>query len=364
MTVKEISDILEELAPLPFAEDFDNVGLLVGSPQQKVTGVLVTLDTLEVVVDEAIAKNCNLIVSFHPIIFKGLKKITGKNYVERVVLKAIANNIAIYSMHTALDNSKMGVNAKICEVLGIQNPKILIPKRGTIKKLTTYAPLHAVEDVKMALFSAGAGEIGNYSNCSFSAEGTGSFKPSEGTQPTLGKVGQLHYEKEEQIQVIYSFEREHQITKTLFEAHPYEEVAYEIVTLENINQDIGMGMVGTLAKEVEETEFLASVKKKMKASVVRHSELLDKKVRKVAVLGGSGAFAIGAAKHSGADVFITSDIKYHEFYQAEKQLVIADIGHFETEQFTKDLLVDYLIKKIPNFAISLSESITNPIKYL
>lgn len=364
MTVKDITNVLEELAPLAHAEEFDNVGLLVGDPNASLKGILVTLDTLENVVDEAIAKQCNLIVSFHPIIFKGLKKITGSNYVERVVIKAIANNIAIYSMHTALDNSNLGVNAKICEVLGIQNPKILIPKNGTIKKLTTYAPLNAVQSIKEALFKAGAGDIGNYSNCSFSTEGTGSFKPGEGTNPATGSRGELHLEPEAQIHMIFSFEKEREVLSALFKNHPYEEIAYEVSTLENTNQDIGMGMIGSLKTPIEEASFLQFVKEKMQASVVRHSELLGKQVKKVAVLGGSGTFAISAAKNAGADVFITADIKYHEFYQAEKQLVIADIGHFETEQFTKDLLVDYLIKKIPNFAISLSESITNPIKYL
>ncbi|WP_420602493.1 Nif3-like dinuclear metal center hexameric protein [Flagellimonas sp.] len=364
MTVKDITKILEELAPLAHAEEFDNVGLLVGNHTMDVSGILVTLDTLESVVDEAIAKKCNLIVSFHPIVFKGLKKITGSNYVERVVIKAIANNIAIYSMHTALDNSNMGVNAKICEVLGIQNPKILIPKKGTIKKLTTYVPLENVETVKSALFAAGGGAIGKYSNCSFSLEGLGSFKAEEGTNPTLGKIGETHLEKEAQINMIFSFEREKAVLNALFEAHPYEEVAYEITTLNNANQDIGMGMVGTLEHEMDELTFLNEIKKRMNASVIRHSQLLNKKVKRVAVLGGSGAFAITAAKRANADIFITADLKYHQFYEAEQQLVIADIGHFETEQFTKDLLVDYLIKKIPNFAISLSESITNPIKYL
>ncbi|MEM9650126.1 MAG: Nif3-like dinuclear metal center hexameric protein, partial [Bacteroidota bacterium] len=346
MTVKEITDILEELAPLSHAEDFDNVGLLVGDPKQKVTGVLVTLDTLENVVDEAIQKRHNLIVSFHPIIFKGLKKITGSTYVERVVLKAITNNIAIYSMHTALDNSKMGVNAKICEVLGIQNPQILIPKSNTIKKLVTYVPLKEVESVKKALLAAGAGDVGNYSNCSFSTEGIGSFMPGENANPSLGQQGSIHYENEAQIHVIYSFEREKDVLSSLFSSHPYEEVAYEITTLGNTNQDIGMGMIGTLPEPLDEQSFLLHVKDKMHASVIRHSEFLGKKVLKVAVLGGSGAFAISAAKKAGADVLVTADIKYHEFYQAEKQLIIADIGHFETEQFTKDLLVDYLIKKI------------------
>lgn len=364
MTVKDITKILEELAPLAHAEEFDNVGLLVGDYHTTVKGILVTLDTLESVVDEAIAKEYNMIVSFHPIIFKGLKKLTGSSYVERTVLKAITNNIAIYSMHTALDNSNMGVNAKICEVLGIQNPKILIAKSGTIKKLTTYAPVAKANDIKSALFKAGAGEVGNYSNCSFSSEGVGSYKAGEKTNPTLGKIGEIHFEKETQINVIFSFEKEKKVLTALFGNHPYEEVAYEIITLENTNQEIGMGMVGTLETEMDESTFLQFVKRKMKTSVIRHSKLLGKKVKKVAVLGGSGAFAISAAKKVNADVFITSDIKYHQFYEAEGQLVLADIGHFETEQFTKDLLVDYLIKKIPNFAISLSESITNPIKYL
>ncbi|MFN3138947.1 MAG: Nif3-like dinuclear metal center hexameric protein [Allomuricauda sp.] len=364
MTVNDIAKVLEELAPLAHAEDFDNVGLLVGDPNMKVEGALVTLDTLENVVDEAIAKECNLIISFHPIIFKGLKRLTGATYVERVVLKAVANNIAIYSMHTALDNSKMGVNAKICEVLGIKNPQILIPRSNSIKKLTTYAPVADAENIKRALFKAGAGEIGNYSNCSFSLEGTGSFKAGNGANPTVGKLGEVHFEKEAQINVIYSFEREKSILNALFEAHPYEEVAYEVLTLENSNQDLGMGMIGTLDTEMDEKEFLIRTKERLNAKVVRHSELLGKKVNKVAVLGGSGAFAIGAAKKAGADIFISADMKYHDFYQAENQLVIADMGHFETEQFTKDLLVDYLTKKIPNFAVSLSESITNPIKYL
>lgn len=364
MTVNDIAKILEELAPLAHAEDFDNVGLLVGNPSMTVNGILVTLDTLENVVDEAITKKCNLIVSFHPIIFKGLKRITGSNYVERVVLKAIEHKIAIYSMHTALDNSKMGVNAKICEVLNIKNPEILMPRKGAIKKLTTYAPLADAEKIKSALFEAGAGEIGKYSNCSYSLDGVGSFKAGDQANPTVGKIGEIHLEKETQINVIFSFEKEKGILQALSDSHPYEEIAYEVITLENAHQDIGTGMIGTLTEEMDEKEFLLFVKNRMKAKVVRHSNLLGKKVKKVAVLGGSGAFAIGAAKKAKADMYISADFKYHDFFQAENQLVIADIGHFETEQFTKDLLVDYLTKKIPNFAVSLSESITNPIKYL
>ncbi|WP_422859247.1 Nif3-like dinuclear metal center hexameric protein [Flagellimonas sp. S174] len=364
MRVKDVAQILEELAPLAHAEDFDNVGLLVGNPENEVTGILVTLDTLENVVDEAIERGHNLIVSFHPIIFKGLKRLTGANYVERAVIKAITNQIAIYSIHTALDNNQFGVNRKICEVLGIKNPEILIPKDKTLKKLTTYVPQKEAESLKHALFHAGAGSIGKYSHCSFSSEGLGSFQAEEGANPTLGMVGETHFEKEIQVNVVFSFEKEKAITKVLKENHPYEEVAYEIYSMDNTNSYLGMGMLGTLEESIKEEDFLKEVKQKMKVPSIRHSKLLGKKIKKVAVLGGSGAFAIGAAKRAKADIFLTADLKYHQFFEAENQIVLADIGHFESEQFTKDLLVDYLTKKIPNFAVALSESITNPIKYL
>ena len=364
MTIKEITTILEELAPLGQAEDFDNVGLLVGDEGTKVTGVLVTLDTLENVVDEALAKKCNLIVSFHPILFDGLKKITGRNYVERVLIKAIRNDIAIYSMHTALDNAANGVNARICKELGIQNPKILIPKKGMLKKLTTYVPKENADVLKEALFASGAGHIGNYSHCSFGVEGEGSYRAGADAKPAKGEIGKTHFEPEICLTMVFTACDEGKVLKALIENHPYEEVAYEILTLENTNPTIGMGMIGELEQSIADIDFLKLVKQKMNAEGIRHSKLLHKKIRKVAVLGGSGAFAIGAAKRAGADMFITSDIKYHQYYEAEDEMVIADIGHFETEQFTKNLLVDYLKEKMPNFAVRLSESRTNPINYL
>jgi dinuclear metal center YbgI/SA1388 family protein len=364
MNVKEVTDILEKLAPLGQAEDFDNVGLLVGRDDAQVTGILVTLDTLEIVIDEAIAHNCNLIVSFHPIIFGGLKKLTGTNYVERVVIKAIHNHLAIYSMHTALDNVVLGVNAKICEVLGIKKAKILIPKKGTIKKLTTYVPLDNAQSLKEALFEAGAGQIGNYSHCSFCTDGVGSFRAGQDAKPVKGKIGTTHYENETQLSVIFSSVDQKKILKGLFENHPYEEVAYEVYTLENTDANIGLGMIGQLEAPVEEIDFLKQIKQKMGAKGIRHSRPLGRKIKKIAVLGGSGAFAISAAKAAGAELFITADVKYHQFYQGENEMMIADIGHYETEQFTKNLLVDYLKEKIPNFAVRLSESQTNPINYL
>ena len=364
MTVKDVISHLEELAPLATAEDFDNVGLLVGQKQTKVTGVLVTLDTLEAVVDEAIKNKCNLIVSFHPIIFKGLKSLTGKNYVERTVLKAIKNDIAIYAIHTALDNSFNGVNAMMCEKLGLINRQILIPQTSSIKKLVTYVPISSADTVRMALFNAGAGSIGNYDNCSFNVEGVGTFNGNEDSNPVVGTKGNTHSEKEIQINVTYNKHIQHAILQALFSSHPYEEVAYEITTLENQNQNLGMGMVGEFKDAITEDEFLKTLKSTFNCGVVRHSNTIGTPIKKVAVLGGSGAFAIGAAKSKQADAYVTADLKYHEFYQAEDSILLADIGHYESEQFTKELLHSYITKKFTNFATVLSKTNTNPIKYL
>ena len=363
MIVQDVIDHLEELAPLAYAEDFDNVGLLVGNKHEKVTGILVTLDTLETVVDEAIENKCNMIVSFHPIVFKGLKKITGKTYVERVVIKAIQHNIAIYSIHTALDNALQGVNDMICNQLELVNKRILIPQTATIKKLTTYVPKNEAEDLRSALFNIGAGSIGNYNDCSFNVEGYGTFNGNHNSNPTKGEKGTIHTEEETQISVAFPKHLESKILQTLFKTHSYEEVAYEVTTLENKNQNIGMGMIGEFENPMETQEFLNHVKTKMKTNCIRHSASLNKPIKKVAVLGGSGSFAIQSAKAAGADAFITADLKYHDFFTAENSILLADIGHYESEQFTKNGLVAHLTKKITNFAVVLSKTNTNPVKY-
>ncbi len=364
MKIKEVIALLEELSPLAYSEDFDNTGLLVGDENTTVSGILVTLDTLETVVDEAIEKKCNLIVSFHPIIFSGLKKITGKTYVERVLQKAIKHDIAIFSNHTALDNSWNGVNAMICEKLGLKKRQILLPQHGTIKKLVTFVPSKNAEDLRNALFAVGAGSLGNYENCSFNIEGKGSFKGNENSSPVVGKKGEMHFEDEIQIGITFAKHLESRILKALFQSHPYEEVAYEITTLENQNQHIGMGMVGEFENAKDEKEFLDFLKKTMETACVRHSRLLNRKIKKVAVLGGSGSFAIDAAKRAGADAFVSADFKYHDFFKAENTILLADIGHYESEQYTKDLLHSFLNKKIISFAVLLSQTNTNPISYL
>ncbi|GGE17791.1 Nif3-like dinuclear metal center hexameric protein [Psychroflexus salis] len=363
MILQEVISFLEDFAPTHYAEDFDNVGLLVGDTNQKVNGILVSLDCLEATIDEAIQKKCNCVVAFHPIIFKGLKKITGKNYVERTLIKAIQNSIAIYAIHTALDNHYQGVNYQMGKQLGLQNMEILIPKQKSIKKLTTYVPKKHAQKVKEALFKAGAGNIGNYSNCSFTVEGNGTFLGSETSNPQYGEKGKLQIEAETQINITFDAHLTLQVISTLIKNHPYEEVAYEVETLENTNQQRGIGMSGYLKKPISEKDFIQLLKNTFGTPVIRHSDYLGKPIHKIAVLGGSGAFAISKAKAVQADAYVTADLKYHDFYQAENKILLADVGHYESEQYTKALLLALLQEKFTNFAIVLSEINTNPIQY-
>ncbi|MES2543770.1 MAG: Nif3-like dinuclear metal center hexameric protein [Bacteroidota bacterium] len=364
MKIKEILSVLEEMAPLAYAEDFDNVGLLVGNQELEATGVLVCHDALEEVINEAIEQKCNLVVCFHPILFSGLKKITGKNYVERAIIKAIKNDIAIYSVHTALDNDIQGVNKIFCNALGLINTKILIPKQNFIRKLITYTVPENAEKLRNALFENGAGTIGNYDHCSFNSEGFSTYKGNEFSNPVIGEKGKLEIGNEIKIEVTFEKHLQSKILKALFSNHIYEEVAYEIYSLNNEHQNIGLGMIGELESPMQEKAFLLFVKQKMQADGIRHSEFTGKEIKKVAVLGGSGSYAIKNAIAAGADTFLTADLKYHQFYEAENQLLLADIGHFESERYTKNYIVEYLTKKMPNFAIILSEVNTNPVKYL
>jgi dinuclear metal center YbgI/SA1388 family protein len=364
MRLSGLIKYLEEFAPPNYQEDYDNSGLLIGQPEQEVVAALVALDCTEAIIDEAIAHGCNLVITHHPIVFKGLKKITGKTYVERVVLKAIKNNIALYAIHTNLDHVKHGVNGVICERLGLKNVKILSPKGNLLKKLVTFCPADFAPRVREALSAAGAGNIGNYSDCSFSVDGVGTFKAGEDTDPYVGVQGELHQEDEARIEVVFLAQQQRRIILALLENHPYEEVAYDIYALENTLENVGAGMVGWLEEPLEGLAFLNLVKDRMDAAVVRHTSLLPKKIKKVAVCGGSGSFLLQQAIAAGADAFVTADFKYHEFFDADNKLVIADIGHFETEQFTSGLLIDIIQEKFPNFAIRLTEHNTNPVNYL
>ena len=364
MKLSELTSFLETIAPLAYQEDYDNSGLIVGNPDKEVSGALISLDCTEAIVDEAIENGFDLIISHHPIVFKGLKKLNGKNYVERVVIKAIRHDIAIYAIHTNFDHVLTGVNAKICAKLGLSDCKILSPKKDLLKKLVTFCPQAQAGQLRESLFRSGLGNIGNYSECSFNATGLGTYKGNEDSKPFVGRKGEQHHEPEVRIEAIYPANRERQILLALHEAHPYEEVAYDLYPLSNSYHEVGAGMIGWLAEEVDELEFLKFVKEQLHAKVIRHTDLKNKKVKRVAVCGGAGSFLLPLAISADADMFITSDYKYHQFFDADKKIVIADVGHFESEQFTQELLLDLITEKFHNFALRLTVQNTNPINYL
>ncbi len=364
MKIKDITDYLETIAPLEYQESYDNSGLIVGEKNNLVKRLLITLDVTEPVIEEAIQEKCQLIIAHHPIVFGGLKKFNGKNYVERVVMKAIKHDIAIYAIHTNYDNVFNGVNSEICRRLSLNNCQILSPKGQLLKKLYTFIPVAHYEDVTQAVFEAGAGHIGNYSETGFSIEGVGTFKGNEFSNPSIGKKGFREKVSEVKFETIFPANIERQVVSALLKAHPYEEVAYDIIGLDNQYSKVGSGIIGNLKKPMEELTFLKKVKKSLKTECIRYTDLREKPVYKVAVCGGSGRFLLNSAMAAGADVLITGDFKYHDFFDAEGKIVVADVGHYESEQFTKDLLLQQLSEKFPIIATRISSINTNPIKYL
>jgi dinuclear metal center YbgI/SA1388 family protein len=363
MKIKELTTYLEQFAPLAYQESYDNAGLIVGNPNEYISGVLVTLDSTEAVIDEAIAKGCNVVVAHHPIVFKGLKKLTGKNYVERTIIKAIKNDVAIYATHTNLDSVVGGVNFKIAQKLDLQQVKILSPKNQVLLKLVVFVPISNTKAVLDALHEAGAGVIGNYSNVSFRGEGTGAFRPNELANPSIGAANVDEEVHENRVEVIFPSYLKNQVLAAMHRSHIYEEVAHDIIALENQNPAVGSGAIGELSEAMSEKDFLRYLKEKMNVSVIRHTNLLGKPIKRIALCGGSGGFLLNEAVAQNADVFITADYKYHEFFDADNRIIIADIGHYESEQFTKELLKDYICKKMINFAVHLSETPTNPVSY-
>lgn len=364
MVLSSVISALESIAPIAYQESYDNSGLATGDPGMEISGILVCLDVTPEIIDEAISKKANLIVSHHPVVFSPLKQLTGRNPAEKIMISAIKNNIALYSAHTNLDNIITGVNKAICDKLELTNTKILVPKAHILKKIVTFAPHSHADAVRKAMFEAGAGHIGNYDSCSFNAEGKGSFRAGEEASPFVGRIGEIHFEDEIRIEVIFPSPLQSAVIKAMIDAHPYEEVAYDIYPLENTFQQVGSGMTGELEQETNEKDFLNHIKQVFNCKTLRHSKLLNKPLRKIAVCGGSGSFLIKEAIKAGAGLFLTGEIKYHQFFDADDRIVLADIGHFESEQFTIQIIYDILVKNFPNFAIHFSHINTSPIYYL
>ncbi len=361
MKIFEITQFLEKIAPSAYQENYDNAGLIVGNPQTEITKILISLDCIEKTIDEALEKGCNMIIAHHPIVFKGLKRLNGNGYVERTVLKAIKNDVAIFAIHTNLDNVKNGVNFKIAEKLGLKNIKILAPKNQTLQKLTIFVPLDHTQKLLNALANAGAGQIGNYKNCSFRTQGTGTFMPTEQSNAFIGEKNQQEEVQENRVEVIFPFPLQSQIMRAMHENHPYEEVAYFLQNVENTNQEVGAGAIGELENEMSEMDFLKFLKETMQTSCVKHTQLLGKNIKKVALCGGSGSFLLGNAIRQKADVYVSADFKYHEFFDADNKIVIADIGHYESEQYTSELLNDFIKKQFPTLETHITTQNTNPV---
>lgn len=364
MKIKEIVGALERFAPLPLQDGFDNAGLQIGLTDVEATGALLCLDVTEAVLDEAITLGYNLVISHHPLIFKGYKSITGKDYVERCILKAIKNEIVIYSAHTNLDNVMGGVNYKIAEKIGLHEVNVLAGKEESLLKLVTFVPSEHIEKVRSALFKAGCGNIGNYDSCSYAVEGLGTFRAGEGTNPYCGNIGELYSEPEIRLETILPSFKMNEVMKTLIQAHPYEEPAFDFYPVKNVWGQAGSGIIGQLKEPMTELEFLKLVKKTFEVGCVKHNKLSGKLIEKVALCGGAGAFLIPKAIAQGADVFITGEIRYHEYFGHENNILLAEIGHYESEQYTKEILYSIIENTFPNFQIQISKVNTNPIKYL
>ena len=364
MKIKEIVCALEQFAPLPLQDGFDNAGLQIGLTDAEAAGALLCLDVTEAVLDEAIALGFNLVISHHPLIFKGYKSITGKDYVERCILKAIKNDIVIYSAHTNLDNAQGGVNFKIAEKIGLKNIRILEPRENCLMKLVTFVPFAQADAVRQALFSVGCGNVGNYDSCSYNLNGEGTFRAKEGTHPFCGTIGELHREGEVRIETILPSFKKAEAIKALLMAHPYEEPVFDLYPLQNDWKQAGAGVVGELEESETELDFLRRIKRTFEVSCLRHNKLTGREVQKVALCGGAGAFLLPQAIQAGADVFITGEIKYHDYFGHEGNILMAEIGHYESEQYTKEIFYSIIRDLFPNFALQLSKINTNPIKYL
>jgi dinuclear metal center YbgI/SA1388 family protein len=364
MKIKDIISCLESFAPLSFQESYDNAGLITGNPDQTLKSVLLSIDVTEEVIGEAVSLGAGLIISHHPVLFSAIRRLVGDNYVERCILKAIRNDIALYAMHTNIDAVRDGVNRIICDKIGLENSRILLPRQEELRKLVFFVPPDHARAVREKIFEAGAGVIGNYDQCSFNAEGEGTFRGSEETNPYVGKKGELHHEKELRVETIYPKHRQSAVISALLTAHPYEEVAYDIYPIENLYPGAGMGMIGQLPEPVAEIHFLKQIKKQFLTGIIRHTRLLNRNIGTVAVCGGSGSSLLKEAIRQKADIFITGDFKYHQFFEADGEILIVDIGHYESEQFTTEIFHEILLKNFPTFAIHFSKINTNPVNYL
>jgi dinuclear metal center YbgI/SA1388 family protein len=363
MIVKNLIKHIETWAPPGIAWEKDNVGLQLGSTQSQITNVLLCLEVDSKVVDDAIKKRCNLIISHHPLIFTPLKSITDRDNQSDLIKKIIKNDINVFSAHTNLDFAKDGVSFQLAKKLKLQQIRFLKNLSSNQYKIVVFVPEKFVEKVASAMHIAGGGQIGDYSNCSFRIVGQGTFKGSNSTNPFVGIKGNLEYVREIRLEMIANSFDLPKILSAMKESHPYEEVAYDLYKLNNENVNFGMGAIGVLNQSMTKEEFLFYVSKSLKIKNFRYNSGKKNKIRTVAVCGGSGSDLADEAIKQNADAFITADVKYHKFQDVQNKILLIDAGHYETEIF----ILDELKRRIQKFLNNGNNKVykykgsTNPI---
>lgn len=354
---------IEQWAPFSWQESYDNAGLILGDPDRNVTEALVCFDVTPEVVDEAVRIGAGLIVSHHPAIFKGIKRINPASRLGYMIKQSLCHDIAWCALHTNLDNTLNGVNSYLCEQLGLKDVQPLAPLQDIYGKLQVYVPEAYAEKLRQALAEAGCGAGARYDACSYSSRGEGRFRAGSQAHPFSGQIGELHCEAECKIECLYPLHKTRQVLDVLRTNHPYEEPAFDLLPLRNEATGQGAGAIGNLQESMQETELLDKLKELTGTHCIRHSGFRGRKIRRIALCGGSGGSFIGNACARQADAYITGDLKYHDFADAGSGTWLVDIGHFESEKFAMELIFRFIRKNFPNFAVSISEQARNPVSF-
>ncbi len=365
MKLNDLIKKIEKKYPLNLAYDWDNVGLIVGDFDSDIKRILVTLEANENVIDEAISKDIDLIVTHHPFLFRKINKVNTRDLKGRLIHKLIKNDISLYSMHTNFDIAFDGLNDYFMEIMGFENTKILdVTKSETLYKVAVYVPKSHENIVREALGNSGAGYIGNYSNCTFNISGIGTFKPEENTNQFIGEIGEIEKVDEIKIETIVPQGILQKVIDKMIKSHPYEEVAYDIYKLENKGKSIGLGRYASLERESDLQALCDKIKLKLNMNHIRVVGDLNKKIKKVAVVTGAGSDMVSLAKSKNCDVIITGDVKYHEAQDAlDMGMAIVDCGHFDTEDIFKDVMKRFL-DTIGDIETIRTEVNLNPFKII
>lgn len=356
---------MERWAPLALASERDNSGLQIGSGQQRVTKILVTLDLNSNVIDEAHQKKADLIISHHPLLFHALRSVNPDEHIGSIVTSCVKYGIAIYSAHTNLDFTQNGVSTTLALKLGLSRIEPLMKNQRVSKKIVVFVPHDYIDRVRHAMMEAGAGTIGNYTDCSFAAHGIGTFKPTPNATPFIGTIGKLERVNEARLEMLSPSWKLEAVIAAMKRAHPYEEIAYDIYNRVNTEADYGVGAIGTLSHPMKPRQFLTHVADTLRIPSLRYSGNPQQMISVVAVCGGSGSDLLSTAAQHGADAFVTADISYHRFMEKHHSILFIDAGHYETEVPVVPIICKYLKQNLTDSTIEVikSKTMKNNVQY-